>query len=200
MNHCQCLTVLGKPCKNSAIKNSKFCSVHQNCKKINTETKSTSVPIPIPIIAKDSIKESKIDKSYKNIYKFVKNEILNNCQDAAEIEKTTKNIFYHVNELYNTTKGKKLIKSAYVNKKGDTSDDNDDLRRNDEKLQMEDEDNADEKYNELEYPSLEMILLQYTPMADYLINNYGGLLEFISNSDGPHELATAFYKDKNLTS
>lgn len=70
MTICICLTISGKQCKNHVKKdnNSKFCWLHQNCKKTITETKassSTSVPLPrpIPIEVKVPMEVKKPEKS-----------------------------------------------------------------------------------------------------------------------------------------
>jgi hypothetical protein len=60
MTTCICLTSKGKQCKNHIKKDSKFCWLHQNCKKTITEIKMPiPAPIPLPILAPVEIKKPK---------------------------------------------------------------------------------------------------------------------------------------------
>lgn len=208
---CTCIKSDGKKCtrevSNKPGENHKFCWQHQKCKKIyNNDSINTIktpnvmilpiipppiIPLPKPVVLLKTTNVSSGNKP-SNVYKFVKNEILNNRGSVDKIKELTDKINVDLLALYNTKYGKALIDLLLLKDSSDPRSENEELKLRDIMKR------GDWRYDNLDKHTIEEILLEHTEVSNYLSGtdtDYENLNRLISESNGPYDLAVAFMAD-----
>lgn len=134
------------------------------------------------------MKEINIESKYSNIFKFVKNDLLNSKGIHSNCAKLCEEIFAHMHELYNTPSGQALIELL-------GSDDDSKVEQLERISSL-----SDEREN-LEYVSVVDILINYSEIPSYLCGSdqdYANLYKLIDESEGPYSLSKAFLDDLKI--